>query len=206
MKKTLTALLLTLFTFVFVFSLAVSVFAAEATDTKSDTGAAVSEIDEAQTPFDALYEAFIDNADKIFSILSFLGSVVVVVAYKKGLIPVLNSGLRSIRKSSDELKKKSEENILSAQKTLNMLTSRLAGYENSADALYKSVEELTERLESREESYKREADLKEILLAEIDMLYEIFINSSLPQYSKDTVSERIVKMKKSLYHGDEDEN
>jgi hypothetical protein len=44
------------------------------------------------------------------------------------------------------------------------------------------------------------------LLAEIDMLYEIFINSSLPQYSKDTVSERIVKMKKSLCHGDEDEN
>lgn len=206
MKKNLTALLLTLFTFVFVFSLTVSVFAAEATDTKSDTGAAVSEIDEAKTPFDALYEAFIDNADKIFSVLSFLGSVVVVVAYKKGLIPVLNSGLRSIRKSSDELKKKSEENILSAQKTLNMLTSRLAGYENSADTLYKSVEELRERLESREESYKREADLKEILLAEIDMLYEIFINSSLPQYSKDTVSERIVKMKKSLCHGDEDEN
>ncbi|MBR5139609.1 MAG: hypothetical protein IKV16_01015 [Clostridia bacterium] len=206
MKKTSAAILLTLFTLIFAFSFTISVFASESTEVKSDAGAAASEIDKQNTPFGALYEAFIDNADKIFSALSFLGSIVVVLAYKRGLIPVLNSGLRSISKSSDELKRKSEEGIISAENALNTLSTRLAGYENSAEALSKTVEELTERLESREQSNKRESDLKEVLLAEIDMLYEIFINSSLPQYSKDALSERIMKMKKSLYCGDGNEN
>jgi hypothetical protein len=43
------------------------------------------------------------------------------------------------------------------------------------------------------------------MLGEIDMLYEIFISSSLPQYSKDAISERVAKMKKILLAGENSE-
>ena len=34
--------------------------------------------------------------------------------------------------------------------------------------------------------------------AQVDMLYEIFMSSSLPQYQKDSVGEKISSMRKSL--------
>ena len=37
--------------------------------------------------------------------------------------------------------------------------------------------------------------MKIILSAQIDMLYDIFMTSSLPQYQKDAVSKRIGEMK-----------
>ena len=34
--------------------------------------------------------------------------------------------------------------------------------------------------------------------AQIDMLYDVFMSSALPQYQKDAVGERIAKMKEAL--------
>ena len=43
------------------------------------------------------------------------------------------------------------------------------------------------------------------MLSQIDMLYEIFMQSGLPQYSKDALGERMAKMKKTLGVGEEDD-
>jgi hypothetical protein len=40
--------------------------------------------------------------------------------------------------------------------------------------------------------------MKTIMSAQVDMLYNIFMSSSLPQYSKDAVGERISEMKAAL--------
>ena len=42
-----------------------------------------------------------------------------------------------------------------------------------------------------------ENSVREILLSQIDLLYEVFMNSSLPQYEKDRIGEMVAAMKKN---------
>ena len=39
--------------------------------------------------------------------------------------------------------------------------------------------------------------------AQIDMLYEIFMSSALPQYAKDRVGEKVAEMKAQLTDGED---
>ena len=41
-------------------------------------------------------------------------------------------------------------------------------------------------------------ELRRVMLAEVEMIYGIFISSSLPQYQKDRVGEAYSKMKEML--------
>ena len=54
---------------------------------------------------------------------------------------------------------------------------------------------------------RRNADVDRgfVLKAEIDMLYEIFMAASLPQYLKERVGERVAEMKHALTEGEENE-
>ena len=50
---------------------------------------------------------------------------------------------------------------------------------------------------------KRSADTSiEVLSLEVEMLYELFMSSALPQYVKDRVGERIGKMRELVGGGD----
>lgn len=203
MKKTLTAILLTILALSFILIFSICAFAAESEE--NGNADSYSESADENALFAELYRLFLKNADKIFSLLAFSGSLITVIAYRKGLIPVLSTGLTSIKKSSDELEKKSEEALVNTEKTLDVFTNRLIGYENTLQSLSGELEKLGERLLSKEESERNEKLLKEVMLSEIDMLYEIFISSSLPQYSKDAISEKVAKMKKRLVCGEENE-
>ena len=193
MKKTLVTILLSTLVIIFTLFLSVKTFAKEEA-AGADTAVEISE----ESVFDELYSWALENADKILSMLAFIGSILTVIAYKKGLLPTLSAALKSIKKSSEELLKKSEDSILGTEKTLGMLTDKLAGYENALDSLSATVDSLNQRLMSAEDAQKTELIIKDVMLAEIDMLYEIFISSSLPQYAKDAISEKVSKMKKSL--------
>ena len=193
MKKTLVTILLSTLVIIFTLFFSVKTFAKEEA-AGADTAVEISE----ESVFDELYAWALENADKILSMLAFIGSILTVIAYKKGLLPTLSAALKSIKKSSEELLKKSEDSILGTEKTLGMLTDKLAGYENALDSLSAAVDSLNQRLMSAEDAQKTELIIKDVMLAEIDMLYEIFISSSLPQYAKDAISEKVSKMKKSL--------
>ena len=43
------------------------------------------------------------------------------------------------------------------------------------------------------------------MLSQIDVLYEIFMQSGIPQYAKDSLGEKVAKMKKSLLVGEEND-
>ena len=193
MKKTLVTILLSTLVIIFTLFFSVKTFAKEEA-AGADTAVEISE----ESVFDELYAWALENADKILSMLAFIGSILTVIAYKKGLLPTLSAALKSIKKSSEELLKKSEDSILGTEKTLGMLTDKFAGYENALDSLSATVDSLNQRLMSAEDAQKTELLIKDVTLAEIDMLYEIFISSSLPQYAKDAISEKVSKMKKSL--------
>jgi hypothetical protein len=99
MKKTSVAIILSTLVIVLTLFFSVKAFAAEDICAAEEITVEGGE----ETFFDALYEACLTNADKIFSLLAFGGSLVTVISYRKGLLPLLTSGLRSLKKSSEEI-------------------------------------------------------------------------------------------------------
>ena len=81
----------------------------------------------------------------------------------------------------------------------------LTAAERTLEALADGLGKLTAALDEREKNSYSADDLTTVMLAEIDMLYEIFNSAELPQYIKDRVGERIAEMKKTLEKRDKED-
>ena len=205
MKKYLLLIFLIL---VFTLSISVTVFAEEIPETENaytENTAPVEMPDNAeeQNTFSEIYELILNNSDKLFSLLAFISSLVMVFAYKKGLIPIINTGLSAIRKSTDTFEKSAGESLIKAEESLNFLTSKFASCINTLEDISDCVDKLSERLDAIEEDKDSAKTFKTVMLSQIDMLYEIFMKSGLPQYSKDALGEKVAQMKKSITSGEE---
>lgn len=157
---------------------------------------------ESSNPFSEIYGLVLKNSDKLFSLLAFLSSLLIVFAYKKGLIPIINTGLSAIKKSSDSFESKASESLVKTEESLKFLTDKFASCINSIEGISKYVDELSEKLELMEAENGDRETLTTVMLSQVDMLYEIFMNSALPQYSKDALGEKFAQMKKSITGGE----
>ena len=156
-----------------------------------------------ENTFSTLYDFTLENLDKIFSALAFIASLILVFAYKKGLIPIVNTSLLAIRKNAEKLGEASSDSLMNTEKSIDLLTEKFASVMNTAESISNSVDSLFERLDFLESESKSKDTLRTVMLSQVDMLYEIFMNSSLPQYSKDALGERIADMKKTIRSGEE---
>ena len=166
------------------------------------TAEAISDAeDSAKSILDSVYAAMSENLTDILSALAFLGSVIIMLCYKKGLIPLVKDALSALASGVRSISEKTNE--------IDNGTSRLA------DELAKKIDELREKTELIEASAEKimisEAEIKlskeereriySVLECEVDMLYEIFMAAALPQYLKDNVGDRISVMRKKLSEG-----
>lgn len=185
MKKFLTILL------ILSVILSLVVITASASEAVADEGRSTS-------VFDAFYNFFLHNADKIFAILAFVSSLLLALAYKKGLIPLLKSALGSMKTSvgaiKDEIAKESEDSA----KLLHGAAEKLGRAELLFESLSERLLEIDEKLSKSVESGDRILDIEAVLSVETELLYEIFMSSSLPLYQKESVGEKISEMKKLL--------
>ena len=157
---------------------------------------------EEENELSILFDALSENSDKIFSLLAFVSSMIVIFIYKRGLIPLVNTGLCAMKKSTDDFEGAATESLTKTERSLDMLTSKFISLEDSGDMIAKGLSEISERLEGVIKSEKEKQLFKNVMLSQIDMLYEVFMQSGLPQYSKDALGERVAKMKKSLAEGE----
>lgn len=164
----------------------------------SDTGAD-------SNPFQELYDFVLLNLDKLLSALTLIASLILAFAYKKGLLPFIKSTVSSITKSAKKLEGATNEAIVKTEETVNLLSDRFAYCEGSIESLAKSLEDISDKLLKIEKEGRYAEQLKNAMLTEVEMLYDIFMNSSLPQYSKDAVGEKISIMKKTISAGKDDE-
>ena len=67
------------------------------------------------------------------------------------------------------------------------------------------MDTLVEDLRVRTLEAKGSEDTRVILSAQVDMLYDIFMTSALPQYQKDAVGERIAAMRGALLKNDDEQ-
>ena len=141
--------------------------------------------------FDQIYRQMEANADKIFSILAFIGTLVVGIGYKSGLLPLLRDALSRLKGAIDEARADGEV-------TKTVTAEKL-------ESISKTVEDMDRRLGEMEwqyESYDKLCTERKatclILTEQINMLYAIFMSSALPQYQKDEIGERIAEMREEL--------
>lgn len=148
--------------------------------------------------FDEIYTVIETNADKIFSILAFVGTLVVGVGYKSGLLPLLRDALSRLKSSIDGVKADGELNKAMTESKMQDISQAI---ENINSAIEKSNGEL-QRIEwqfnNYEELMAERQTMRTILQGQIDMLYAIFMSSALPQYQKDEIGEKIKQMREEL--------
>ena len=156
--------------------------------------------------FAKAYEGLFEKAPEITSLLAFIGSLIVMFSYKRGFMPLVSDGIKALaggvksisdkadalEYESEEFKKKTKESLDATEKLLLRMES--------------SLKDVEERLKERENEQKEKAELKSVLLGEIEMLYEIFMSAALPQYLKDSVGEKMAEIRRSAEGMYTDEN
>ena len=154
--------------------------------------------DYTQNIFEEIYNLLEKNADKIFSILAFIGTLVVGVGYKSGLLPLLREALAKLKSSIDGVKANSDEREAITSQKLKEIGSAVERIEAQLAIVENERVDYTELYRDRE-------SMRVILAGQIDMLYAIFMSSALPQYQKDEIGERISEMREELISYESDE-
>ena len=147
---------------------------------------------------DEIYAIAAENADKIFALLACLSSLIVGFAYKKGLLPLVKNALTALGNGVVSLKESSEKAEELTRGALDEAAKRLTRAEECFDLIREKLSALEKELSAAKESSVKDGELRLIMNSQIDMLYEIFMSSSLPSYQKDAVGERVAEMKRAL--------
>ena len=181
---------------------------ASAEEYVTDTTESIDESTE-ENFFSKAYGELSEYAGEILCALTFAGSLILAIAYKKGLLPLMQKSLMTIGNAVNKIKDNAKEtaekssqlgesiqtNIKSAKETLDTLANRI----NSLDLALK------ESLEKETEAKRQSREIRIIMDTQIEMLRDIFMSAALPQYQKDAIGEKIAKMKGAISENAVDE-
>ncbi len=180
-----------------------TVYAEEASDTGDayDAETAVSD-DTADNVFSIAFEKISIYSAEILCALTFIGSLILSYAYKKGLLPLIRGALSGIGAAVAKIEERTQKSEECTSGIENALTERFNTLETVFGMIGERIELLEKSLDSIKESDAARAYDKEnlslIVATQIDMLNDIFMTSALPQYQKDAVGERVRMMKEAL--------
>ena len=152
--------------------------------------------------FEKVYEEITAYTSEILCALTFAGSIAVTFAYKKGLLPLVEGSLVAIGNAVAKIKENTKESTELSSQLGESLNGRLTATQelltHLADRIKALENTLSSSIESEGDARLEMGDLRLVVDTQIDMLYDIFMSSALPQYQKDAVGERIAKMKGAI--------
>ena len=177
-----------------IFALAVGV-SAEESEIITDTAAeAVSE----ENVFSEIYAVVEANADKIFSAMAFIGTLIVGAMYKSGLLPLLSDALGKLKSTLEGIKTENERHEALNVVKLSGISTSIGNIEKSIENTNAQIERIESELSVYESALAERESMKLILSGQIDMLYSIFMASSLPQFEKEEIGNKISKMREEI--------
>ena len=113
-------------------------------------------------------------------------------------MPALSGALSSLRSSVKTIGDTAEKTLVGSESAYAELKGSIELVGKGIDTLCISIADLDKRLSASEDQIGQTEAMRTVISAQVDMLYSIFMSSSLPQYSKDAVGERIAQMKAAL--------
>ena len=154
--------------------------------------------DYSQNIFEDIYNLLELNADKIFSILAFVGTIIVSVGYKSGLLPLLRDALSKLKNAIDGVKAEGELNKALTESKMAEISDKIAEIESTLEKGNKELSRIEWQFENYEELMEERESMRLILQGQIDMLYAIFMSSALPDYQKEEIGIRMKQMREEL--------
>lgn len=148
--------------------------------------------------FAEIYSVVKANADKIFSALAFIGTLIVGAMYKSGLLPLLSDALSKFKSTLDTIKSENERYESIANAKISDIGNSIKGIEDSIIKTNAEIARIENELGTYEAALAERESMKIILSSQIDMLYNIFMASSLPQFEKEEIGNKISKMREEL--------
>ena len=152
----------------------------------------------AESYFSLLYDSLAERADDIFALLAFLGTLFFGVAYKRGLIPELARTRSGITEGIERSSEKSAEQSAAITEKLASLEDAVRAADKSQADTASSLTALKESLENLSTDAELQRKTKLIIASQVDLLYDIFMSSAIPQYQKDAAAARIHSMREEL--------
>ena len=153
---------------------------------------------EKENPFVALYELASAHTAEIFSALAALLSCVIAFAYRRGLLPLVKQGIGTLANTVGGIDKATEaarEQMLAEAQTNRSLTEQM---EKSIAQLSQKMSEILARFDALENDKTVDELLLSTLKTEVELLGEIFLSSSLPEYRKEIVGNTVARLKEQL--------
>lgn len=148
--------------------------------------------------FDEIYSLLEVNADKIFSALAFISTLVVALLYKSRLIPLLRDALSRLKASIDSAQEENNKNSIQNSGKIDEISSSVANINLALEENSKQIGRIKWEFEGYSELLRERSAMRTLLESQIDLLYAIFMTSALPQYQKDEIGEKIQKMREEL--------
>ena len=148
--------------------------------------------------FTTLYKAYEEKRGEIFSLCSAVVSLLLFLVYQKGLVPVLKNGMNLLEGQVKALREGNAESKAYNEKLGEDTLALALAMQNSG----KEMQSLTESMLSRtEESEKRDDEIikmRQCILWQARLLGEVFLASSLPEYSKEKVGRVVTEINEML--------
>lgn len=170
------------------------------TDTPSDTPEEEAVPDSTDTP--GLGQLLLDGLEaytpEIFSAMALISSLLLLLGYKRGFLPLLRGGLGKLCGAVHELGAQTEAHRESADGLVSDVSERIQKTEGHLANLGETLRLLEEKLPNAEKTSALFRQVETVLLSQIDMLYELFLSTSLPQYRKDAIGEKVSTMRAAL--------
>lgn len=163
-----------------------------------ENGTHIENNTEGSNVFAILFDYLAAHIGEIFSALAFLASVILMLCYKKGFLPLLKSGMNALNGGVKSLGEETKSIGGSAEALSREVSERLTYAEEILSKMGTTLDTLSTKLGNVEERDAATHTLKTVLRNEIDMMYEIFMAAALPQYLKEKVGEQVAKMHRAI--------
>ena len=165
---------------------------------QNDKDGAAEPLDGEENIFETVFNAIIEHSGEILAGIAATLSGVAIFVFKKGVLPLLKGGISAIGTGVERLEENSKKQSDSADAISETVRDGAEQAKVAISSLTDSVARLEERLLLAESDSVDRGKLFYVLYSQLEMLYEIFMSSSLPVYEKERVGEQIAKMKSSL--------
>ncbi len=164
----------------------ITVFAA------GDVGAADANV------FEEIFEALKAYSSEILSALAFIGSLILSIAYKSGMMPTLKRGISSIGTAVSDIRDVSD----SSKRAQDAFTEKISERLEKTESALSKIEEMLENAKVDLENLCTEAaeheKINAVIGEQVSLLYDVFMFSSMPEYQKDAVGRRVEKMRRLI--------
>lgn len=148
--------------------------------------------------FNSAFEYVKGYASELFCALTLICSMVLTYACKTGIFPAIKSGVGIMSGAVKKIGEKMESAEKDGKEAGIEFGSKLKLVGEQLERLTDTVESLEKNLMPDELLLKREAEVKELLAAQVNLLSEIVFTVAMPQKTKERVGEKLSKLNEAV--------